>query len=137
MLTLALVEYEKSTAPSIPVDCIVPVPIEIKKLRVREFNQAYILAKALGKALTAPVYPFALKKRKSPTPQVQLSRVERLKNIEGAFLIRRENQILGRQVLLIDDVYTTGATIIECSRILLQHGARGVRVLTLARSIMS
>jgi ComF family protein len=119
------------------VECIVPVPVGIKKLRRREFNQALILAREIGKKRKVPVYPFALKRVKEVAPQMKLSRQERLENIRDAFRVREGRKVQGKRVLLVDDVFTTGATANECSRILLQHGgARDVQVLTLARTVL-
>jgi ComF family protein len=117
-------------------ECIVPVPLGIKKLRHREFNQSFILAKVVGKYLKVPVYPFALKKVKEPASQMELSRQDRMRNVRGAFMVRKKKQINRKEVLLVDDVFTTGATIRECSRVLLQHGVKKVWALTLARTIL-
>jgi ComF family protein len=68
-------------------------------------------------------------------PQTTLSRTERQKNIKGAFSIRHPEKIKGRKILLVDDVYTTGATVNECARVLLKAGAKFVDVLTLARAV--
>lgn len=118
-------------------ECIVPVPLGIKKLRHREFNQSLILAKVVGKYLKVPVYPFALKKVKEPAPQMKLSKQDRMRNVRGAFMVRKKKQINRKEVLLVDDVFTTGATIRECSRVLLQHGVKKVWALTLARTILN
>jgi len=117
-------------------DCIVPVPIGIKKLRQREFNQSLILARQIGKLLKVPVYPFALKRVKEVAPQMKLSREERMRNVQNAFQVRNERKVCGRRVLLVDDVFTTGATARECSLVLRQKGVREVSVLTLARSVL-
>lgn len=118
-------------------DCVVPVPIGIKKLRHREFNQSLVLAREAGKKLKVPVYPFALKREREVAAQMRLSRQERMRNIRGAFGVREASHIHNKKVLLVDDVLTTGATASECTRILLKHGASQVRVLTLARTVLS
>ncbi|MEW5802620.1 MAG: ComF family protein [bacterium] len=124
--------------PDLPgVECIVPVPIGVKKLRHREFNQSFILARAIGKFLKVPVYPFALRRIREVAPQMKLSRQERWQNIHDAFGMREGHRTPGKKILLVDDVFTTGATATECSRILMQCGAaEEVRVLTLARSVL-
>ena len=135
-LAKQFIDYQKKEPDFFSTHCIIPVPLGIKKLRQREFNQSYILAKVIGKYLTIPVYPFILKKIKEITPQMKLSRKERIQNIRGAFTVCKKKLIEGKDILLIDDVYTTGATIAECSKLLFQNGAGRVHALTLARSIL-
>ncbi len=137
MLAQSMGDYCRDGSYFPTAECIVPVPLGIKKLRHREFNQSLILAKVVGKYLKVPVYPFALKKVKEPAPQMQLSRQARMRNVRGAFMVRNKKQINQKEVLLVDDVFTTGATIRECSRVLLQHGVKKVWALTLARTILN
>jgi ComF family protein len=133
----SMVNYWEPDSGLPAIECIVPVPVGIKKLRRREFNQSLVLAREIGKKLKVPVYPFALKRVKEVAPQMKLSRQERLENIRDAFRLREGRKIQSKRVLLVDDVFTTGATASECSRILLQYGgASEVRVLTLARSVL-
>ncbi|MEW6380360.1 MAG: ComF family protein [bacterium] len=127
--------WDSSEADISSVDCIVPVPIGRKKLRQREFNQSLILARQIGKKLKVPVYPFGLERVKEVAPQMKLSRLERMRNIQNSFRVRDGRKVCGRKVLLVDDVFTTGATARECSRVLRYSGAEEVRVLTLARSV--
>lgn len=136
MLAQSVGDYCREGSYSSTAECIVPVPLGIKKLRHREFNQSLILAKVVGKYLNVPVHPFALKKVKEPAPQMELSRQDRMRNVRGAFIVRKKKQINRKEVLLVDDVFTTGATIRECSRVLLRHGAKKVWALTLARTIL-
>jgi len=136
MLAQSMGDYCREGSYFSTAECIVPVPLGIKKLRHREFNQSFILAKILGKYLEVPVYPFALKKVKEPTPQMQLSRHARMRSVRGAFMVRKKKQINLKEVLLVDDVFTTGSTIRECSRILLENGVKKVWALTLARTIL-
>jgi len=116
-------------------DCslILPVPLHVKRLRERGFNQSLILARALGKKHHIPV-SFSLLKRKLFTPtQAGSNKKERKQNIKGAFQITHPQKIAGQNIILVDDVYTTGATVNECSKILIRAGAEKVSVLTLAR----
>ena len=136
MLAHSLVEYCRPESPFSSAECVIPVPLGIKKLRHREFNQSFILAKAIGKYLGVSIYPFALKRIKEPGSQMELSRQERMQNVQGAFKVRKKKEIYKKEVLLVDDVFTTGATISECSRVLLQNGVKKVWVLTLARTIL-
>jgi len=135
-LARSILKYWEPDSSLPSVECIVPVPVGIKKLRHREFNQSLILAREIAKKLKVSVYPFALKRVKEVVSQTKLSRQERLENIRDAFRVREGRKVQGKRILLVDDVFTTGATASECSRILLQHGgARDVQVLTLARTV--
>lgn len=114
-------------------DAIVPVPLHIKRLRERGFNQSLILARALGKKYSMDVDFSLLKRRKFTLTQTGLDKKEREKNISGAFVAVLPERIQNRNLILIDDVYTTGATINECAKTLVKAGASQVAVLTLAR----
>ena len=112
---------------------LVPVPLHRSKLRVREFDQALALARCLGQSIGIPVWADVLI-RQRPTPsQVGLSAAERRRNIRGAFTVRKPQDCVGKTLLLIDDVYTTGATVQECARLLRRAGAARVEVYTVAR----
>ncbi len=125
------------------VDLILPVPLHSQKLRRRGFNQSYLLMnswKAISSAIprrlfNRPVKTDVLIRSKATVPQTDLGRRQRLKNIKGAFSVRLPEEINGKKVLLVDDVYTTGATVNECARSLLKAGASLVDALTLARAI--
>jgi ComF family protein len=117
------------------IDLIVPVPLHARRLRWRGFNQALVLAREVGRVRGLPVDPFILRRSRPTPPQTQLAEEERRKNVRGAFTLRSEEAVADRVVLLVDDIYTSGATANECSRVLLRGGAEEVRVLTLARTI--
>ena len=114
---------------------LVPVPLHIKKLRERGFNQSLLLAKEMGKRHKLPVNFSLLKRCKFTLTQTGLNKTEREKNIKGAFVVADKKKVAGENIILIDDVYTTGATINECARVLLKAGAQKVAALTLARVI--
>jgi len=118
-----------------PVDLIVPVPLHIQRLRERGFNQALLLARELSKRTGIPYPERALKKIKNTPFQTTLKGKERRKNVKGAFHVDKNEEIEGKSILLVDDVYTTGATVNECARTLLDGGAKSVAVLTVARAI--
>lgn len=116
------------------VDLIAPVPLHPRRLLSRGFNQAVLLFKPLSQKHDVPLACDLLARLRNTRPQVDLPPKERQSNVAGAFGVKRPGQALERRVLLVDDVYTTGATVNECCRALLQTGAAQVRVLTLART---
>lgn len=117
-----------------PGEVIVPVPLHTAKLRERGYNQAELLARNIGGALEIPVVSSALRRRRPTPPQARLStRQERWQNMEGAF--QGDEAVVGKQVLLVDDVATSGATLNAAAQALKQAGARGVWGLTWAREV--
>jgi ComF family protein len=119
------------------IDLLIPVPLHPKRLRGRGFNQALLLVKELSRRTRIPYSKRLLRKRIPTPPQVNLSGKEREKGVRGSFQIQREEEIGGKSILLVDDVYTTGATVNECSKVLLKAGAERVDVLTLAHALKS
>jgi ComF family protein len=125
------------------MDLIVPVPLHVKKLRMRGFNPSFLLVKdweRIAKYLHVelpdiPVDINVLDRKKWTEPQTGLGRKERLANIKNAFHLKNDSKITGKRILLVDDVYTTGATANECAKVLLKGGAEHVDVLTLARAV--
>jgi len=116
-------------------DLLIPVPLHIRRLRERGFNQALLLVKELSKRTGIPYAERALKKIKDTPFQITLKKRERRKNLTRAFQVRDREAIKGKAVMLVDDVYTTGATVNECSRALRMAGAERVAVLTVARAL--
>lgn len=116
------------------VDLILPVPLHKKRLMQREFNQSALLANGIGKRLGVKVAIDCLARTKNTIPQVGLSGKERRQNLKGAFEVRNKNLIQGKTIMLIDDVFTTGATVRECSKVLKKSGAGDIYVITLADS---
>jgi ComF family protein len=114
------------------IDGFVPVPLHPARQREREFNQADVLAGLLSRRTGTPV-DRCLQRTRYTTTQTQLDRDERMENLRGAFRVRNTADVTGRHLVLIDDVFTTGSTVDECSRILREAGAASVRVLTVAR----
>ena len=114
-------------------DVIVPVPLHRWRLLMRTYNQAALLANALGKLAGKAVAVDALRRIKATPSQGGLSRSARARNVGGAFAVTAPEQVAGKRVLLIDDVFTTGATAEACTRALLAADAAAVDVLVLAR----
>jgi ComF family protein len=114
---------------------IAPVPLHWTRLFRRRYNQAALLANALGRESGVAVLPDLLLRQRRTPSQGQLGAAARRRNVRGAFALnhRYAAWIKGRRVLLIDDVYTTGATVGACARVLRRAGAEAVDVLTLAR----
>ncbi len=117
-------------------DLVVPVPLHIGRLRWRGFNQSQLLVRALARRAGVRVDALSLQRSRATHPQVQLSDRERQHNVRHAFRVMRSQRVRGRRILLFDDVYTTGATVNECSRALLRAGAIRVDVLVLARAVL-
>ena len=116
------------------VDVVCAVPLHRTRLRERGFNQSELLAESVAAALSRPLEP--LLQRTRPTrPQVDVPREVRASNVRGAFAAAPDQALTGRRVLLVDDLFTTGATLAECARALRRGGADEVRVLTLARPL--
>ncbi len=124
------------------IDVVVPVPLHWKRHQQRGFNQAYLLIQNWRSKAAACRIDADLRierdviVRKLPTdPQTGLGRRQRAANIKNAFGVQSAEKIINKTVLLVDDVYTTGATADACAQVLLAHGAAHVDVLTLARAI--
>lgn len=119
--------------PGERVDCLIPVPLHPRREAERGFNQALLLARQVGRRWRIPVAEGALRRTVPTRSQTELGGEERRRNVTGVFSLRRPHAVTGRHVLLIDDIFTTGATVSECARILLAGGATTVGVLTVAR----
>jgi len=114
-------------------DVIIPVPLHVRRLRGRGFNQSLILARALGKKHALPVDFSLLKRQKMTQTQTGLDKKEREQNIKGAFEVPAPERIMNKKIILVDDVLTTGSTVNECSKTLKKAGAASVAVITLSR----
>ena len=128
----ALARDLTATAKNSPPALLVPVPVHKKRLQQRGFNQSFLLAKPLAKALHLPLVPQALRRTRLDPPQSSLGRKERLSGPRGAFAAHP--LVNGHEIVLVDDVMTTGATLREATRILLGAGAARVRIVVLART---
>lgn len=124
------------------IDLIIPVPLHPRKLRRRGFNQSYLLVTKWPRYFSGEnggrrieIKADLLRRVRWTAPQTGLGRRERQNNIKGAFSLPNGVPVENRSILLVDDVYTTGATVTECARVLLTGGADRVDVLTLARAI--
>jgi ComF family protein len=117
-------------------DVIVPVPLHRSRLWMRRFNQSALIARELSRVSGRPADPFLLERaRRTPSQGEMSSAKARRRNVLGAFRVPKPQATRGKTVLLIDDVYTTGATIEACARALKRAGAKKILVLTLARVV--
>lgn len=112
---------------------LIPIPLDKKRIRWRGFNQAEEIAKELSGFLNIPLLNDVLIKTKTTLPQVELSGSNREENIKGVFSINKAEEVKGKKILLIDDIYTTGATMEEAAKILKQGGAKQVFGVVVAR----
>ncbi len=135
--------FDRSQAFALPqianYELIVPVPLDSKRERERTFNQAILIAQMLKRSIqkNAPQVLRIIQKKKKTLPQSQLKRDARLNNLKNAFLIKKKRAVQGKQILLVDDIFTTGSTINECAKILKENGAERVDFFTVARSQFS
>ena len=129
-----LAEFERADAPAPTL--LLPVPLSAQRLRERGYNQAWELARRIGPALRCDADPHLLLRIKDTPHQLAFPPAQRAGNVKRAFAIepRRLAEVRGRSVTLVDDVMTTGATVAEIARVLLQAGASEVAVWVVART---
>lgn len=131
-----MAEVRFEAAVEAELGAIVFVPLSARRRRERGFNQAELLAEVVGRARGRRVLEGALERRRHTRPQARLSPRERIGNVANAFVVRPgwARAVEEIHILLIDDVLTTGATALACTRALVAAGARAVSVLTFARA---
>lgn len=115
-----------------PMDAVLPVPLYPTRQRQRTFNQAEVLGRIVAERLGLPLWADLLVRTRSTRPQSELNRAHRLKNVRGAFAMRASHDVRGLELLLVDDLLTTGATAQACSLLLKKKGAARVCVATVA-----
>ncbi|MBM3304613.1 MAG: ComF family protein [Candidatus Aminicenantes bacterium] len=113
---------------------LVPVPLHRSRERERGFNQSRAIAAGLGRSRGLPLLDRCLVKVRNAPPQASLEAGDREKNVRDAYAVKGPRRISGQTIILVDDVFTTGATLRECSRVLVEAGAREVRALTIAQA---
>ena len=135
MLAEVVADLAETFEPDVPV--VMAVPLHASKTHQRGFNQAELIARAMLKlkpaALDLKLNNTALIRSRVTESQTGLTPPQRRENIRGAFKVVRRDELSGRDILLIDDVFTTGATVSECARVLRRAGANRVFVATVAR----
>jgi ComF family protein len=113
-----------------------PIPLHFSKMRERGFDQAFLLARQVARVLHAPLESALLKRVAVTSAQATKTKAERAQNIKGAFEVNRPDWVEGKNVLLVDDVFTTGATANEAAKILKKAGAGKVYIFTLGRVVV-
>ncbi|MCX8023396.1 MAG: ComF family protein [Syntrophorhabdaceae bacterium] len=126
---------EKIKGLSSTVDLIIPIPVTEKRLKERGFNPSFIISQVISEIIKKPVLPTVLIKGKETLDQSRLDREERLRNIKGAFSVKDGERIKGKRVLIVDDLFTTGATAREASYTLKKRGIDRLYFFALARAM--
>lgn len=124
-----MIDFFEDLKDELSIDLVVPVPLGEKRLKRRGFNQAQMLAEDIAKHFSFELNVTAVVRSKNTDTQTSMTRAERLENVKGAFIITDKQQVRGKNILLIDDIVTTGATCDEISTILKRAGAKNVYVL--------
>jgi competence protein ComFC len=128
-----LINFIKKHNIGIDCDMILSIPMHPDRLLKREINHSDILARDLGKKLGISCRENTLRKTKNTLPQSKLKREARIKNLHLSFSLKDNSAVRNKNILLVDDLFTTGSTVNECSRLLKNSGARRVEIITLAR----
>jgi len=113
---------------------VTSVPLHVNKLKARGFDQSYLLAHGIAEILALPLLVRPVTRIRETIPQARKNRAERLKNVKGAFEVTVPEEVRHQNILLVDDVFTTGSTVNEVTRVLKKAGAGTVQVFTLARA---
>lgn len=130
---LAMIGYRGLRDPRLQrPDALVPVPLHPLRERERGYNQSALLAAAIAKRSGINIL-HALRRQRPTTTQTQFDRRQRMRNLRDAFALRQNVDVSNKNLLLVDDVLTTGSTVNECARTLMDAGARHVDALTIAR----
>lgn len=135
-LSLLILTHLYLIAKYLPPDSrLVPIPLFLKKKKRRGFNQAEEVGKIISEKIHIPILLDNLVKIKNTESQTKLNKEQRIENIKNAFLVKDKNAVKGKIIFLLDDVYTTGATMEECAKVLKKAGAREVWGLAAAREL--
>ncbi|MCX5726280.1 MAG: ComF family protein [Candidatus Saganbacteria bacterium] len=116
------------------IDLIHSVPLSSRRMKDRGYNQVDLICEPISSHYKIPLEKGIIIRRKETKPQFDLPREKRFENVKDAFIVNDNRPIIGKSVLLVDDIYTTGATVEECSKALREAGAKDIYVLTLSRA---
>ena len=114
-------------------DIIIPVPVSKKRFKQRGYNQSALIAKNLAKTLNIDYKENVLVKIKDNKPQSEMGQDERKNNVKGVYTIKNKEKIYQKNILLVDDIFTTGNTVNECAKILIENLANNVGIFTIAK----
>lgn len=117
------------------LDIIIPVPLHENKKYQRGFNQSEVFGNGISKKIKKPIYDDILIRSKYTETQTRKSKSERRENVGDAFIVKDNTKILGKHILLVDDVITTGSTILACANILRESGASKISIVSIAKAI--
>lgn len=112
-----------------------PVPLYFRRMKERTFDQSFLIAREVARTLSLPLANGLLRRVRDTDSQARKTKVERAKNIKGAFAVDRPDRVAGMNILLVDDVMTTGATVNEAAKMLKRSGAGQIHIFTLARAL--
>ena len=115
------------------IDFVVPVPLHGRRLAERGFNQAELIANAVSQIIGKTAVNKIIFRRRYTSVQAKLNRNDRIRNVCGAFVMNEDFAVKDKNILLVDDVFTTGSTLQECAKLLKKNGAKKVLGFTLAR----
>ena len=128
-----LKNMQKSLEKLKKYDIIIIVPVSNKRKLERGYDQCELIAKEISKNFNIQYNEKCLLKNRNIQPQSLLTKEERIKNVENVYSVKNQEKIINKKILLIDDIYTTGSTVNECSRILKQAGGKNIGILTIAK----
>jgi ComF family protein len=114
---------------------VAPIPLYFRKMKERTFDQSFLIAREVSRTLNLPLANGLLRRVRDTDSQARKTKSERAKNIKGAFAVDRPDRVAGMNILLVDDVMTTGATVNEAAKMLKRSGAGQIHVFTLARAL--
>ncbi|SHE66472.1 ComF family protein [Desulforamulus putei] len=134
LLGRLLLETLPKYPPLLNCDLVLPVPLSPGRLRERGFNQAELLAVAVARGLNLPLLSHALMKTAETPPQTGLTRQQREQNLQGSFQVTAPEQIRDKNILIVDDVFTTGSTVSAMAETLRGQGAASIFVITVANA---
>jgi len=134
-LSLLILEHLTDFIAERKPDLIVPVPLHVRRLRSRGFNQALLLGELLAREWQLPLQRRAMRRIRWTEPQITLAADQRRDNVRGAFVVSDAAVVEAKRVLLVDDVFTTGSTVEECSKVLKKAGSAEVLVVTVSRAL--
>lgn len=129
-----LLDYFEDSRKEYQGYIVTSVPLHVKKLRQRGFDQSFVLAHTIAEILDLPLLIRPLKRTRETLPQARKNRTERYQNVRGAFEVVSPKTVFQKNILLVDDVFTTGSTVNEVTRVLKKAKAKRVQVFTLARA---